>query len=134
MQDKTIRNVVKRDSKKGKHPLNGSDTPTPKRKVIASEVMRRYPIGPNSSTIDNPETIAELKKGILNELSKSKPRDSVLLPLMQSTFGERRMFILSEEVSVESILKEYPALSRPAIVRNIMIIILHTPLSIMHAD
>lgn len=55
-------------------------------------------------------------KAIKVELAKAKPRDSVLLPLMRSTYGERRMFILNEATSVQSILEKYCALSRPAIV------------------
>ena len=62
-------------------------------------------------------TLNQHKAAIVNELSKSKPRDTVLLPLMRSTFGERRMFILNEATSVQSILSVYPILHRPAIVR-----------------
>ena len=51
-----------------------------------------------------------------NELEKTRPRDSILLPLMKSTFGARRMFVLSDAISVAAILKEYRALSRPAVV------------------
>lgn len=50
---------------------------------------------------------------ILTELKKAKPRDSILL---QATYGERRMFVLNEAVSVSEILEKHPALSRPAIV------------------
>ena len=50
------------------------------------------------------------------ELGKAKPRESVLLPLMKSTYGERRIFILNEATSVAIILTNYPALSCPAIV------------------
>lgn len=92
-----IRNVLKRDSKKGKRPLDDSiDTPAPKRKAKVSELMKRYPVGGNSSLeIENSETIAQHEKAIANELLKAKPRDSIILPLMKSTFGVRRMFILS---------------------------------------
>ena len=44
------------------------------------------------------------KKAIDTELGKAKPRESVLLPLMKSTYGERRMFILNEATSVAIIL------------------------------
>jgi len=53
----------------------------------------------NVNTEDR-ETLEKFKRGIANELTKSKPRDSVLLPLMKSTFNERRMFILGEPLSV----------------------------------
>ena len=80
-----------------------------------TEIMRRYPVNDNVD-IEDPETTSEHKRAIGNELAKAKPRDSVLLPLMKSTYGERRMFILSDEISVQDILNEYPALSRSSIV------------------
>lgn len=113
-----VRNVLKRDSKKGKHPLDTSATtpPVSKRKKD-SDILRRYPINTISDEVEDYETIGQHKKALATELSKAKPRDSVLLPLMRSTFQDRRMFILSEEVSVCGILQEYSALSKPAIVR-----------------
>lgn len=110
-----VRNVVKRDNKRGKHPTDG-DTPAPKRRSKGSELLRRYPVGSSVSDIENPETTAEHLKALNNELQKTRPRDTILLPLMKSTFGARRMFILSDAVSVGAILQEYPALSRPAVV------------------
>ena len=50
------------------------------------------------------------------ELAESKPRDTVLLPLMKSTYHNRRNFILNEATSVASILSKYPALSSTAAV------------------
>ena len=111
-------NIVKRDSKKGKHPMDDSDeTPVPKRRSKGSDLLRRYPVGSSTSPdIENPETVAEHQKAMNNELEKTRPRDSILLPLMKSTFGARRMFVLSDAISVAAILKEYRALSRPAVV------------------
>lgn len=51
-------------------------------------------------------------------LKKAKPRDSVLLPLLKSTYGERRMFVLNEAVSVDDILSKHPVLSHPLAVSN----------------
>jgi len=46
------------------------------------------------------------RKAIEVELAKNnKPRDSVLIPLMKSTFAERRSYILEDSVSVEDILQ-----------------------------
>ena len=53
------------------------------------------------------------KKAIEEESKKSKPGDSVLLPLMKSTFQARRMFI---QAKVEGTLQSFPTLSRPAVV------------------
>ena len=52
-------------------------------------------------------------KAIGAELAKAKPRDSVLLPLMRSTYGVRRMFILNEAKCVQGILEK---LARPGMV------------------
>ena len=50
-----------------------------------------------------------------DEFKKAKPRDSVL-PLMKSTFKERRMFVQDDAGSVEDILDVFPSLCRPALV------------------
>ena len=55
------------------------------------------------------------KKAIATDLGKAKPRDSVLLPLMKSTYREQQMF---EVTSVAVILTNHPVLSRPAIVSS----------------
>lgn len=114
-----VRNVVKLDNKRGKRPLeNANDLNTPKRKKKDSEMLQRYPIQCNSdANIEDSETMEEHKRAIACELSKTKPRESVLLPLMKSTFGVRRMLIFSDDASVCSVLEEYPALNRPVMVR-----------------
>ena len=56
---------------------------------------------------------------ISTELKKSKPRDSILLPLFKSTYGERRMFVLNEAESVSHILEKHPGFPRPAIVSDL---------------
>ena len=45
------------------------------------------------------------KKAITDELAKSKPRDSVLLPLFKSTYHERRFFIQNEATTVQQALR-----------------------------
>ena len=56
------------------------------------------------------------QRSITEELSKKKPRDTVLRPLSKATFSQRRMFIQNEAVSVTQILEKYPLLHRSAIV------------------
>ena len=113
-----VRNVIKQDKKKGKRPLESTDDlRTPKRRKRDSEILQRYPIQCNSDVVEDGETTEEHKRAIASELSKAKPRDSVLLPLMKSTFGVRRILVLSDDASVSSILEEYPALNRPVMVR-----------------
>lgn len=55
-------------------------------------------------------------KAIEEEMKKQKPRDTLILPLMKSTFQDRRMYIQNDATSVTEILQIHPALVRPAIV------------------
>lgn len=112
-----VRNVIKHDRKKGvKRPLeetNTSDQPA-KWKPKSSELLRRYPLSSTTSpstSISDPESLAKHETAMKTELSKSKPRDTVLLPLMKSTYHSRRIFILNEATSVASILAKYPVFS-----------------------
>ena len=115
-----VRNVIKRDSKKVKRecpdPVENESEPKRKKKA-ADQLLRRYPVNNTAFvTNENLESIQQHNKALAIELSKNNPRDSVLLPLMKSTFMERRMFILNEAVSVKDILTKYKALCRPAVV------------------
>ena len=58
------------------------------------------------------------------EMKKTSPRDHVLLPLLKSTYEDRRAYIeFDSEADVRSMLEAHPALHRPAAV------CLHTLLS-----
>ncbi len=114
-----VRNVIKRDNRKCKRPLAESEEPKhPKKR---GELLRRYPVNTLSAAEENAaeenaDTLERHNKAITIELGKAKPRDSVLLPLMRSTYGERRMFILNEATSVGTILTKHPALCRLSVV------------------
>ena len=128
-----LRNVIERDSKKSK--ASPSDkAPEPKRRRKGTDLLRRYPVNSNAPTDsnENAETLELHKKAINAELAKAKPRDCVLLPLLRSTYGERRIFILNEQTSVQGILQEYKALSRPAVVSSKTIV--HSCNWILYAD
>ena len=50
-------------------------------------------------------------------MTKKKPREIVLLPLLQQTYSSRRDFITSSDcMSVKEVLDKYPALKLPAAV------------------
>ena len=66
------------------------------------------------TTTDDPRSISEHNKAILEEMKKQKPRDTLILPLMKNTFQDRRIFIQNDATSVKEILQIYPALARPA--------------------
>ena len=91
-----MRNVIKQDSKKAKRslPQSDEDFDIPKRRK-GVDLLRRYPVN-SDSTLDSekPETMDQHNNAITAELKKAKPRDSVLLPLLKSTYGERRIFVL----------------------------------------
>lgn len=94
----------------------------PKHQKKISDILRRYPVNVASNLGDIPadsHSIEQHKKAIQNELTKAKPRDIVLRPLMKSTYEERRMNILSVTMSVNDFLSDYPALKRPAMVNLI---------------
>lgn len=100
--------MIKRDRKASKQSDDHTTTPTTK-------LLRRYPVT-NNIAGENPESLVEHGKAIEKELAKKKPRDAILLPLMKSTYGDRRIYILNVACSVSDLLVKYPALSRPAVV------------------
>ena len=65
---------------------------------------------------DDPRSVAEHTKALVDEMKKAKPRDTVLSPLMKSTFQDRRVFIQNDATTVAEILQVYPSLNRPAMV------------------
>ena len=116
-----IRNVIKTANKKARN-LDENYTPDSqglqKKRRKKEQLCRRYPIfSKNQGVCDDPQSIESHMKGLENELKKAKPRDHLLLPLMKSTFSVRRDWIVDGAESVASILKQYPALSRLAVVR-----------------
>ena len=111
--------MIKRDSKKAKEALPESvHENEPKRRKKGTDLRRRYPVSSNDTLdmTEDADTLEQHRKAIANELAKAKPRDAVLLPLLKSTYGERRIFVLNEATSVKSILDKYPALCHPAVV------------------
>ena len=62
-----------------------------KKKKMSSknEFIRRYPVQSNASMSDeDPESLESHKKVIEVELTKAKPRDTVLLLLLKLTYSE----------------------------------------------
>ena len=112
-----IRNVNKRDAKKLKRPLSEPDVKIPsKRRVKGNELLRRYPTSIVNDVEGDAASLQQHTKAIATELARSKTRDSVLLPLMRSTYGPRRLFVLNDAESISTILDAHPALFRPAVV------------------
>ena len=116
-----VRNVIKRDRKRMPSSASSPYEAT-KRSKLSPEarkkdwLLRRYPTGAQF-TEDASSTESHLS-AISSELEKGKPRDSVLLPLMKSTYPSGRPFVLNVATSGKHILNEYPALRRQVAVRN----------------
>lgn len=114
-----VRNVIKRDRKRSSSINEGSQE---KRTKMSTEqksreaLQKRYPTGTNVS--EDPSSTQSHLSAISTEMSKAKPRDSVLLPLMRSTYPSRRLFVLNEAVCARQLMEMYPALKRPAVVRT----------------
>ena len=97
-----IRNVIKTDKKK--RVDDSEEIPTTKRgrKIKADDLSHRYPVTMSAaqSAIDD-ETLRQHYKAIEEELTKPKPRDRVLLPLMKSTFYSRWLFVKNDAMNVK---------------------------------
>ena len=111
--------MIKRDRQAARRPDDDQETPNTKHRKKEVQLLRRYPVTNNilQDTNENPDSLREHNKAIEKELTKKKPRDAILLPLMKSTYGDRRMYILNVLCSVGNLLEKYPALSRPDVVR-----------------
>jgi hypothetical protein len=120
-----LRNRVKQAKRKlrSKGVVADEDGSTPKRQRKSGNndhLFRRYPAqGGGGGSLDDPRSIEEHCKGMREEMKKASPRDHVLLPLLKSTYEDRRAYIeFDSEADVRSMLEAYPALHRPAAVRS----------------
>ena len=114
-----IKNREKQANKKARSSTASSGSPSSKRQRLATpkdHLLRRYPARVLDIPLDDPCSLADHIQGIAAEMKKPKPKDSVLIPLMKSTFQQRRIFIQTDASSVTEILERFPALSRSAIV------------------
>ena len=119
-----IRNVIKLDHKKARQAGQEHVHPSsPKRqKKTTPSLIWHYPI--SSYEVGDCATVEKHSKAISDELSKAKPRDTLLLPLLKTTFGVRRMYVMNEATCVTDVLNKYPALSRTAAVMYYLILML----------
>ena len=118
-----VRNVIKADHKKARQAGQEPTPSSPKRqKKEKFSLIRRYPI--SSYEVGDCATIEKHNQKILEELSKAKPRDTLLLPLLKATFGVRRMYVMNEATCVIDCLNKYPALSRAAVVSGLSVLVM----------
>lgn len=116
-----VRNVVKRD--RAKQPNSAVEPGAKKKKSPLAKgkelLLRRYPVVGIEVAMEDHDSLDAHRKALSAELGKSKPRDSVLLPLFKAIYHERRLFIQNDATSVKQIIEIYPALSRRAIVSRL---------------
>ena len=66
----------------------------------------------------------EHMSAMVSEMSKKKPREHVVLPLLKSTYSKRRDFVTSSDTAdVRQILEEYPALHYPSAVGDVQVLL-----------
>ena len=113
-----MRNVIKTDNRKARRSGDVVSAPPSKRskKDPTMELLRRYPVSASNLNIEDPASVQLHLKGIEEEMKRAKPRDTVLLPLLRTTFGERRLFVLNDASNIKEIRDCYPALTIPAVV------------------
>ena len=113
-----LRNLRKRSNSK----LSGADdgaAPAAKKSKRSSKLalLKRYPPRLHDDSIEDEDSVKQHKSAMASEMSKRKPREIVVLPLLRSTYSTRRDYITSDErEDVTEILEEYPALRLPAAV------------------
>lgn len=78
----------------------------------SSDLESRYPL----IQLRDDASAQQHVQAISVEMEREKPRKDILLPLMKSTFGVRRQYILSSDDCVFTKLDKYPALKMPALV------------------
>ncbi len=114
-----IRNAIKNDRKRSLS--TSSDAASVKRCKPGTEdkkkdcLLRRYPSGVEG--LEDCSSTQSHVSAITTELQKANPRDTILLPLMMSSYHTRRLFILHEARDVRNIFGQWPALKRQALVR-----------------
>ena len=83
----------------------------------------RYP------TLCHDEPSADEEKtaydALRKEMQNSKPRSNIFLPLLKTTFVARRHFILHNAVSVNDILRDYPAMKESSSVSMLIYTYIH---------
>ena len=112
-----IRNVIKYDSKKARSA--GRERPSFPKRQKKTTLVRRYPV--SSYELSDAAMMERYVKAISDEISKGRPRDTLLLPLLKSTFGDRRMFVMNDATCVGDVLTVHPALSRTAVVSCVLL-------------
>ena len=102
--------LAKVSKEKDSDPLE----PQPKRRK-GQNLLLQYSM--TNQECEDSESLEQHQQAISKELEKAKPRDSVLLPLLRSTYGEHRMYILNEASCIKD---KFPSMRRPFVVCMVM--------------
>ena len=107
-----VRNLVKADRRKNRESI---DYPSSPKRQCEAATNRHHSVM-QQGLLHDPDSIAQHKKAMSEEMSKAKPKESVVLSLMKMTYQNRYDFICNRAESVQEILEEYPAFQKLAIV------------------
>ena len=91
-----LRNRIKQARCKLQKKGNNGDEGTSKkrqRKSRNDQLFRRYPLQRSNDPLDDPHSVEDHCKAMSEEMKKASPRDTLLLPLLKSTYSSRRMYI-----------------------------------------
>ena len=95
-------------------------------------MLNRYPVTSVSSfdvssLEEDAESLQAHIKGMKEEIKKAKSRDSLLGPLMKSTYKYRQDFIRCEITPVSTVIDKFPALVEPSMVspKGLLLLCMH---------
>lgn len=115
-----LRNIRKR-SKSDDLPMTKKAKGT---SSVKQALIKRYPVRVHDDREEDAESIQQHISAMVSEMSKKKPREHVVLPLLKSTYSTRRNFVTSaDRADVTEILKEYPALHFPSAVSDAQVLL-----------
>ena len=105
-----MRNLQKRSNSK---VSDEGDVPASKKgkgRTFCQTLLKRCPLQLHEDTIEDEESVQQHISSMTAEMSKKRPRDHVVLPLLKSTYSTRRDFIISDDRSDnQEILNLFPA-------------------------
>ena len=115
-----VRNLIKNDKRKSPASSDMVVSAPKRNKATDNSLIRRYPVRMPPHEEDA-ETIQQHVKAIQEEMTKTKPREHVLMPLIKNTSTERWLFIKENTPNVGVVIEKYPFLKLPAIVSNVCV-------------
>ena len=115
------RNLAKNTKKHTGEQAHLSSEQSVSKRSKSTNLLHRHPLKMAKPTEDDDSCEKHLK-ALESEMNKEKPRDSILLPLMKSTFTIRISTMQDEDCTVSEVVSTYGALSHPSVVSYLFIL------------